>query len=117
MATRAAELTSVSAVGMDPSVALRVRVREALHTCYVGMTLGAYVGAIQRMKFGGKSLGNLYDHHAFMEEVEHKGLVAAQSLFAMYIHELVPSLGIPRTSYLHGMVSALADQCSPATRH
>ena len=95
VATKPTEPTSVSAVGMDPSVALRVRVREALHTCYAGMPLGAYVGAIQRMKFAGLSLGNLYDHHSFVEEVEHKGLLAAQSLFAMSIHELVPSLGIP----------------------
>ena len=71
---------------MDPSVALRAQVREASHTCYAGMPSGAYVGAIQSMnqtlKFAGVSLGNLYDHHSFMEEVEHKDLLVAQSLDA-----------------------------------
>ena len=47
------------------------------------------------MQTAGLQLGKRYDHHSFMEEVEHKAFLAEQAILAKSFDEKLPSLGIP----------------------
>ncbi len=47
------------------------------------------------MQLAGIPLGTKYDHHAFMELVEHLAVLCSTQLTADKLGQLTPSLGIP----------------------
>ena len=47
------------------------------------------------MQLAGVAIGSKYDHHAFMESVEHSAVVCARQLTALALAATDPVLGIP----------------------
>ena len=75
--------------------ALLVRVREAVHQCAWGRACKTYVQAVERMEMVGVRLGTKYNHHAFLERVEHMSYVSCQAFAAIELNQLTPSTGVP----------------------
>jgi hypothetical protein len=90
--------TGAEALGVSANAsqfALEVRVREAVHIAATGGTSADFVAATQRFRLAGVPMGTKYDHHAFMEEVEHLAVVCCRDLVAATVGQIIPSLGIP----------------------
>ena len=73
---------------------MTVRVREAVHVCANGGTTADYANAIHRMQMAGLELGTKYDHHSFLELVEHLAAICCRCLTAREIEEVIPAMDI-----------------------
>ena len=90
-----AEGVSASARSHDKAQhAMTVRVREAVHVCANGGTTADYANAIHRMQMAGLELGTKYDHHSFLELVEHLAAICCRCLTAREIEEVIPAMDI-----------------------
>ena len=90
-----AEGVSASARSHDKAqLAMTVRVREAVHVCANGGTTADYANAIHRMQMAGLELGTKYDHHSFLELVEHLAAICCRCLTAREIEEVIPAMDI-----------------------
>ena len=72
-----------------------MRVREAVHQCAWGHAWNAYVTAVERMEMAGGRLGTKYNHHSFLERVEHMSYVSCQALAAFELYHRTPSTEVP----------------------
>ena len=95
-AARLFGLFSASGVSADARrLGLTVRVREALYVCARGGTAREYRDAIRRAALAGVAVGTKYNHHSFMDLVEHLSVVCCRDLLANQLCQLLPGLGIP----------------------
>ena len=91
-----AQPAAASGVSADARrLGLTVRVREALYVCARGGTAREYQDAIRRAALAGVAVGTKYNHHSFMDLVEHLSVVCCRDLLANQLCQLLPGLGIP----------------------
>ena len=96
--------------------ALVVRSREALSVAHDGSADESYIRAMTRMRASHVLVGTQYDHHSFVERVELKGMVAAQSLLAEDMRSVLPGTGLPSdfrgcSGVVRGVVWGLLGYC------
>ena len=90
------ESNAASGVSADARrLGLTVRVREAIHVCARGGTAKDYRDAIRRAALAGVPAGTKYNHHSFMDLVEHLAVVCCRDLLGDALRQPLPGLGIP----------------------
>ena len=90
------ESNAASGVSADARrLGLTVRVREAIHVCARGGTAKDYRDAIRRAALAGVPVGTKYNHHSFMDLVEHLAVVCCRDLLGDALRQPLPGLGIP----------------------